>query len=427
MDRESLRNYRGALVACVIIAVAGIIMGDCRTIPQGMKTIFYNNALLITDYVALVGTAVAFLNVSLVMFFSMVLMWVNKLPMNGKGIFTIGLMGGFAFFGKNIYTMWPILLGTYLLSKFCKEKFSNHLILGLLATSLGPAIGVAYLFDGVGIIGVLAGLLVGIIIGVVIPLLAVHTAKLLNGYNLYNGGFAVGLLALILVPVMQGFKFTFEHESVWSTGNNGQFAPFLYLIAAVCIITGYLSDKENAFRNYLNILKRPGVTKDDFLSLDGIGAVMVNMGVNIIVCVSYILIIGGDLNGPTMGGILTIMGFSANGKHVKNIVPIMIGVFIGSVINPSATPKSPGVQMAVFLGTTLAPIAGTYGFLPGVFAGIFHSFTVLKIGIAYAAANLYNNGFCGGIVSVVLFPVYDKFFKKNTYSEPSPSRIREKF
>ena len=426
MDRESVQNYRGALGACVIIAVAGIVMGDYRTIPEGMKIMFFDNALLITDYIALVGIAAAFINVSLVMFFSMALMWFNKLQMNGKGIFTMGLMGGFAFFGKNIYTMWPILLGTYLLSKLCKEKFAKNLILGLLATSLGPAVGVAYLFNGVSGLSVFAALLVGVVIGFVIPLLAVHTAKLLNGYNLYNGGFAVGLLALILVPVMQGFKFVFEHESIWSTGNNEQFAVFLYFMAVVCILIGYLADKKNAFHNYINILKRPGVAKDDFLDLDGIGAVMVNMGVNTIICVSYVLIIGGDLNGPTMGSILTIMGFSANGKHARNIVPIIIGVFIGSVINPSATPQSPGVQMAAFLGTTLAPIAGTYGFFPGIFAGIFHSFTILKIGVAYAAANLYNNGFCGGIVSVVVHPVYDKFFKKNTYSEPSVSRISKK-
>ena len=101
MDRESVQNYRGALGACVIIAVAGIVMGDYRTIPEGMKIMFFDNALLITDYIALVGIAAAFINVSLVMFFSMALMWFNKLQMNGKGIFTMGLMGGFAFFGKN--------------------------------------------------------------------------------------------------------------------------------------------------------------------------------------------------------------------------------------------------------------------------------------------------------------------------------------
>ena len=81
--------------------------------------------------------------------------------------------------------------------------------------------------------------------------------------------------------------------------------------------------------------------------------------------------------------------------------------------------------MAVFLGTTLAPMAGTYGFVGGVIAGMCHSFTILKIGGGYSGANLYNNGFCGGVVSVTLYPVFDKFFKKNTYSEPSQSQVKK--
>ena len=44
------------------------------------------------------------------------------------------------------------------------------------------------------------------------------------------------------------------------------------------------------------------------------------------------LAIGGDLNGPTIGAILTIVGFAAYGKHPRNIVPIMLGVFIGSLV-----------------------------------------------------------------------------------------------
>ncbi len=35
----------------------------------------------------------------------------------------------------------------------------------------------------------------------------------------------------------------------------------------------------------------------------------------------------GDLNGPTIGGIFTIVGFSATGKHLRNILPVMAGGF----------------------------------------------------------------------------------------------------
>ena len=149
MDRESRKRYQWVYFTSVCIALVGIILGDYRTIPEGMKAIFYSKAILITDYIALAGVAAAFLNVALVTLFSAVLMRLNHLRMHGRSILTVGLMAGFSFFGKNIYTMWFILLGTYLLTVVCKEKFSNNLMSGLLATSLGPIVGVAYLHNGI--------------------------------------------------------------------------------------------------------------------------------------------------------------------------------------------------------------------------------------------------------------------------------------
>ena len=32
---------------------------------------------------------------------------------------------------------------------------------------------------------------------------------------------------------------------------------------------------------------------------------------------SYVLIVGGQLNGPTLGGIFAVIGFGAYGKHLK--------------------------------------------------------------------------------------------------------------
>lgn len=425
MDRASRRNYRYVYAVAVGIFVAGILMGDYREIPSGMKAIFYNNAVLITDYVAVAGIAGAFFNVALVTGTTAFLMQMNHLPMHGRSIFTLGLMSGFSFFGKNIYTMWFILLGTWLLSVVNKEKFSKNLISGLLATSLGPIIGVAYLHHGVTPISMTYALLAGIVIGFVVPLLAAHTNGILRGLSLYNGGFAVGLLALIMVPVMAGYGFDFSNTSTWSTGNNTKFAVFLYVTSLICITSGYKADPKYAWTNYRNLLRRPGVAKDDFTQLDGMGAVLINMGVNIAICTSYVLITKGDLNGPTLGGIFTVAGFSANGKHARNIVPIMLGIYLGSSFSTEFTPNHHGVQMAIFLGTTLAPISGTYGIVAGILAGVVHSSAILQSGLGYSGANLYNNGFCGGVVSVVCYPVFHHFLKENTYAEPSPSRTRK--
>ena len=111
-SKFKISGYMWIYLVTALIALAGIILGDYRTIPQGLKNIYFSPALLITDYIALAGPAAAFLNVALVTFFSALLMQLNKLPVNGRYFHVLGLMAGFAFFGKNIFTMWYILLGT---------------------------------------------------------------------------------------------------------------------------------------------------------------------------------------------------------------------------------------------------------------------------------------------------------------------------
>ena len=422
MENSKLRGYKWIYLVIALIALSGIILGDYRTIPAGLKTIYFHPALLITDYIALVGPAAAFLNVALVTFFSALLMQINKFPVNGKYFHVLGLMAGFAFFGKNIYTMWYILLDTWILSKVKKEKFSKYLTSGLLADSLGPMVAVAYLWHG----GTywpdyLVAILVGIAIGFVVPLVAEHTFVVLKGLSLYNVGCTVGFVAIAFVPIEQAFNIPFESEGCWAEGRPLGFIILMYAIAAGFVIAGYLKDREHSFKNYRNLLKRPGNGKYNFAELDGMGAVLINMGVNTFICTTYLLLIGGDLAGGTIGPIFTVIGFSAQGKHAKNIVPIILGCFIGSVLSPTASPVTHGVQMGTFLGTTLAPTAGTYGPVAGIITGALHCYAVLKTGNCYAAANLYNNGFCGAVVMTVLYPVFRHFFKENIYDAPSPS------
>jgi hypothetical protein len=134
----------------------------------------------------------------------------------------------------------------------------------------------------------------------------------------------------------------------------------------------------------------------------------------------YVLLIGGDLNGPVIGAILTIVGFSACGKHPRNIIPIMLGVFLGSLAKPWAI-TDPSIVLAALFGTTLAPIAGRFGWRWGIVAGFVHSSAVLSVGSLHAGLNLYNNGFAAGIVAVVLVPVIIAIQGRRGEPLPRPS------
>jgi hypothetical protein len=144
--------------------------------------------------------------------------------------------------------------------------------------------------------------------------------------------------------------------------------------------------------------------------VDGLPISLINMGINGLIALSYILIIGGDLNGPVIGGLFTIVGFGAFGKHPRNIIPIFIGVFLGSITKVWNI-QDPQIQLAALFGTTLAPLAGEFGWIIGIVAGFIHSSVVLNVGYLHAGFNLYNNGFAGGIVAAVLVPVIEAFRK----------------
>src|SRR5260370_35575588 len=82
----------------------------------------------------------------------------------------------------------------------------------------------------------------------------------------------------------------------------------------------------------------------------------------------------------------------------------MLGVFIGSLRKPW-TASDPSVTLAALFGTTLAPIAGRFGWQWGIVAGVVHSSAALRVGPLHAGLDLYNNGFAAGRVASLLLPV----------------------
>ena len=119
---------------------------------------------------------------------------------------------------------------------------------------------------------------------------------------------------------------------------------------------------------------------------------------------------GGDLNGPTLGGVITIMGFAAFGMHPKNCAPIVAGIWAATLLL-RYQPADPSIQLAALFGMGLAPIAGQFGVVWGIIAGMLHGAIVTTVGWVYGGLNLYNNGFTAGLVALILVPLIQSFKK----------------
>ena len=409
MEEPQLQNrfdkiFHGTIAVSVILILLAFLLDDPRDILPGLYRIVTMQDLLITDYVYIAGVGAALVNSALVTIVSIVIVKLSKDPMNGFTLAEIGLMTGFSMFGKNVFNIWPILLGTWLYAKYQREPFGKYAGIALLATSLSPL--VSYMALGSIHASLPLGLATGVAVGFILPPLSAYTYKIQNGLNLYNMGFACGMLAMMIVPVLTAFGDKPDSVLYWSTEHDLAFAIVLCLLCVGFILSGFLLTglpTWAVWAGYRRLLSTTGRAPSDYLRMFGAGPTLVNMGVNGLIGMAYIFLVGGHLNGPTVGGILTIIGFSGFGKHAMNILPVMVGVFLGAY-GMHYAPNYPTLQLAGLFGTTLAPIAGHFGWGFGILAGFIHSALVLQTGGPVAGLNLYNNGFSGGLIAIVLYP-----------------------
>ena len=414
MKRRMYPAYKIHGMIFLSFIILGLLIDGPLRVFKGIGKIIFNSDILITDYVELAGIGPSLVNSGLLSLMIVLLYFFLGIRPNGSTIMSFWLIAGFAFFGKNIFNVWPIILGVYLHSRYQKEPFINYILIAILGTTLAPTVS-QLAFEGTLPQGIslIAGISIGIFIGFILPPLATSTVNIHHGYNLYNLGFSGGLLAMVLMSIYRLLGIDFEKRFLWSTGNNLFFSIFLYALFIGLLIYGYILNGKS-FKNVKKILNHSGKLVTDYYLLYE-KAAYINMGILGIVSTTYILIIGGDLNGPTISGIFTIVGFGAFGKHLFNVLPIMIGASLTAFLQIWEL-SSPSMLLAILFSTALAPIAGQYGWLIGILTGFLHVAVVMNTGYVHGGMNLYNNGFAAGFVALILIPII-RSFKKGDKNE----------
>ncbi len=403
LSRKS-KFYLLSLIPVYFIA-AGLLVQPFNEILRGMLRLIAEPDFLITDYFVIGGIGAAFLNAGLLSIISIWIIYKLNMEMSGHTITSVCLIFGFSLFGKNLLNIWAILFGVFLYAKYHKTSVSRYLYIGFYGTSLSPILTqIMQIWHVPLAIRLVLSLAVGSAIGFVLPPLATHVHYAHKGYSLYNVGFAAGIIATAVVSLMRSFGVTTESRLIWSSGNDLLFFVMLSILFGGMMAGAVLLGGRKTLVSYREILKSYGLSGTDYVKENGGPAAVFNMGLNGLFAVVFVLAVGGDLNGPTIGSIFTIVGFSATGKHIRNIFPIMLGVCLGG-ITKNWNIYDPSAVLALLLSTTLAPIAGEFGWGAGILAGFLHSSVALNVGSVYGGMNLYNNGFAGGLVAIFLVPV----------------------
>ncbi|WP_343208314.1 DUF1576 domain-containing protein [Anaerolentibacter hominis] len=403
------RQIDDYLIASILLFYALAFVNDSpMQIVRGFWQILISRSVLITDYFAVGGMGAAFFNGALIMTITFVIVKLLRMQSGGLTIAIVYIMGGFALFGKNPVNILPILVGTILYAKIFGRKVKDVIYTGFLATTLAPLVTeIALILPYPLWVNLCLAFAGGLLIGFTAPLVYTYVSTLNRGYNIFNMGFAAGVLAVAAVSVLRSVGHVIETTLIWTEGYPlWLFFAFLGW-SALTFLYGLVLSK-GRIGNLRKIWKHTGRLPSDFVSMEGTGTVFMNMGMMGALCLGYLYLMKGDLSGPVLGALMTVVGFAAYGIHMKNYLPILIGIFLATEVK-LFTPQTPAMQLAALFSAGLAPIAGEFGLLAGILAGFLHSSVAMSIGIIHGGMNLYSNGFAAGFIVIVLVPVLEAF------------------
>lgn len=408
-------RYDAIFIFSILAMSVGFLFDSPKEILYGYINILKSPSHLLTDYMAVGGIGATFLNAGFLMLLASFVLWRRQQLLTGPIIAALFTLFGFSLFGKNLFNTIPITFGVYLYGKIEGLKFNTLTMNSLFGTALGPV--VSYICFGIGLPffkGLVISYAVGILIGMIIPALSSSFLRFHQGYSLYNIGFTCGVIGLFIQGVFKSFNLEVKNVNVVSDGNL-RIAIIMYIFFTIVFTLGFYLNGFS-FKNLGNLLKNSGRAPSDFGNIYGRGVSMINMSALGIIYTTYVLIMNQPLNGPILGGIFTIFGFGIFGKHIRNVLPILVGTLIAYFLN-IYNPHSVSATVTILFATNLAPVAGEYGFIAGIFAGFCHVSIVSSVGVLHGGLNLYNNGFSGGFVAATLVPIFEsirnsRFFDK---------------
>lgn len=410
LKKQMNRQYYYLFGLSVMLMILAFVIESPKFLVSGMMTILVSPSQLFTDYMEIASVGSTLLNVAIMLGISIYSYKKLEIPLNGTVIGSLGMLAGFSFFGKNLFNSIPFMIGVWIYTKVTKQNYRNYVIVGLFGSALGPLISFLA-FSGVLPQGwsVLIAYALGIFIGFILPQLSTQFLGFHQGFSLYNVGFTAGIIGMVVLGFMNAFGIEVETRTLTSTQSPLILYQLLIGFCVILIVTSfYLHFKKKEKYHFKLLLKLSGRLPSDFVEMTNLATVTLNMSIIGFILLGYVLMNGGQLNGPIVGSIIGVMSFGAFGNQVKNTVPVLVGIMIGSYLT-GVEPTSTSALIAAIFGTTLAPVSGYYGPFAGMIAGFVHITLVSHVVVMHGGLNLYNNGFAGGFVAALLVPIFEIF------------------
>jgi len=413
------------LFISVAFLVAAVCMPDRADMFSGLGKILLSPTKLSTNYFSVGGYAATFLNMGLVALACTVLYHITGAKPNNVSTLAFLLTLGFCSWGIHILNMWFTIAGVALYALVKKEKMGSVVNAMLFSTGVAPVISEMLIryphaeVIGFNVLGIVLAVVVGLAAGFFLSAGLPHSPNVHKGFNLYSAALPVGMTAFFLNGVL------YKVMGIELPGAAGDIAVaswpivniFCIVLFAVCVVVALLM---GGGKEYWGLLKNTSQVNNVSGTL-GNAAFLMNVGVYGLFILAYYNLVGGSFNGVTFGLIFCMLCTCNSGSRPTNVWPIMAGYVVASTVFGWISPLlggsfSLGVNaQAILVGLCyangLSPICDKYGWRYGFIAAMIHYSIVTLVPGIHGGFCLYNGGFTGIFVCILLIPILEKFCK----------------
>ena len=407
---------------------------------------------LVTDYFALGGLGSTLFNAAVCGLLANLIVYISRAKANATILAGYMLVVAHCFYGLNFLNMWPPFFGILLYCLATKKKVSENIHIAFFSTALAPFVSelcFRYAIENYSLsviqvnwVGVALSLVCGLAIGFVIPALLPGTTAMHRGYNLYKAGLAIGILGIFInafmyttLGVEKPGKLEIVNDVYYALpyGYRGFMNVFFVVLFLITFLVGFILNGKSV-KEYRRLLKCTG-KGTDYTDKFGMPLCMINIAIYGMAILCYLNVVfilpsifpglpaGVGFTGATAGIVFAALTFAADGQHVRNVFPIVVGyialfviVVVICLVSGFDIPWTLSTQAYInglAFATGLCPIAGKYGFRYGVLAGLMSAIICTITAEMHGGFVLYNGGFNAGLTALILIPILDFYNVKS--------------
>ena len=406
--------------------IAAVCMPDRSTMLTGLWSILTSPAKVSTNCFSVGGYAGTFLNMGLLALIIAALYHVSGAAVNNVSTLAFLLTLGFGSWGINILNMWFPILGVVVANLIKKDKPLANVNAMLFSTGLAPLLSDMLLrypnaeVIGFNPLGFVLAVVVGIIAGMAISSGLGHSPAVHKGFNLYSAALPVGVTTFFLNGMLykvMGIELpgAAGDMAVASWANTNIFCLVLF---GACVVLALLLGC--SFKDYWQLLKNRGQVNNLSGSL-GNAIFLMNLGVFGLFILAYYNLVGGSFNGVTFGLVFCMLCTCNSGSRPSNVWPIMLGYVVASSVtgilsgllggNFTLAVNAQAILVGLCYANGLSPICDKYGWQYAFLASMIHYTLVTLVPNIHGGFCLYNGGFTGIFVCILLIPVLERFCK----------------